>query len=498
MNVLLLNYIEEEAKKHATNFQLYQNNMELEYQRSIRRISNPKKKEIKIPEHWKIDKKFNPFYVLKSSNQIAYSIDKKLENGTYTPSQPYIREIPKKGGGKRSVCIYQIPDSAVSNYIYKRLLSKNKHRFSSLVYAYRNDRNAHYAIQDISLELKSHPRVFISEFDFKDFFGSINHNYLYKQLDQNGFSISEFEKNIIKQFININNKGIPQGTSISLFLANLVCWKLDRQLEQEGLRFARYADDTIIWSNSYDKICKSLDIISDFSKKAGIPINFKKSSGISLLSRSDLPSELYHTKHYIEFLGYKLSTEKVSIKDESINKIKKQISYLLYKNLIQPIKFRPLKAVTIPNSYNNDPAFVTAIMQIRRYLYGNLNEDKIFKYLNGAYKKLTFKGIMSYYPLIDDEDQLKQLDRWLIISILNCLKLRKKLFLKQGYIVGGHFPFNLSKNNIMPTCKAKIIYGKSGLVEVPSFLKIYKAIRKGVNIDGIEETMNPKSNNYDY
>lgn len=329
MNGIIYSYIEKEAQKHAERHQIYHNSLEIEYQRNKKRINNPKDKEVKIPDYWIGDKKFNPFYVLKHVKQISKSISKKLRDGTYEPLPPYTKKIDKKGGGKRTIAVYRIPDAAISNYIYHRLLAKNKHRFSSLAYAYRDDRNVHYAIQDIAIELKAYPRVFVSEFDFRDFFGSIEHEYLYKQLDQNGFQISDFEKRIIKSFISINQKGIPQGTSISLFLANLVCWKLDKALEAEGLRFARYADDTVIWSNDYTKICKSFEIISDFSNEAGVEINFSKSDGISLLSKQGMPSEFYKTKEYIEFLGYKLSGEKISIKDNSIKKIKKQISYLL-------------------------------------------------------------------------------------------------------------------------------------------------------------------------
>ncbi len=59
-------------------------------------------------------------------------------------------------------------------------------------------------------------------------------------------------------------------------------------------------------------------------------------------------------------------------------------------------------------------------MQIRRYLYGNLNETVLKKYLNGAYKRLTFKGIMSFYPLIDDKNQLHELDyHSIVLQTLN-------------------------------------------------------------------------------
>ncbi|WP_412543482.1 hypothetical protein [Pseudomonas aeruginosa] len=55
-----------------------------------------------------------------------------------------------------------------------------------------------------------------------------------------------------------------------------MCWKIDKTLEKSGLKFARYADDTVIWSPDYAAICKSFTIINDFSKEAGVPINAKK------------------------------------------------------------------------------------------------------------------------------------------------------------------------------------------------------------------------------
>lgn len=165
--------IEDECNKLGNRYHDYHNAMEIEFQRNKKRIINPPKKQVNIPEYWNVDKKFNPFYVKKHSKQIAQSLAKKLESETYTPYPPYLMERDKKGGGKREVVIFQIPDAVVSKYIYKRLIAKNRHRFSSTSYAYRNDRNVHFAIQDISIELKNHPRVFVAEFDFKDFFGSI-------------------------------------------------------------------------------------------------------------------------------------------------------------------------------------------------------------------------------------------------------------------------------------------------------------------------------------
>ncbi|WP_430882461.1 reverse transcriptase domain-containing protein [Fusibacter sp. JL216-2] len=500
MEKLIEYYIEKEAIKLRDRHQNYHNGVHLEYERNLKRIGNPDPKKIFTPECWNVDKKFNPFYVLKNKKAIAKAIAKRLADGSYKPNPPYVKEIPKKGGkGTRTIAVYQIPDAAVSNYLYNRLLGKNKHRFSSLAYAYRDDRNAHFAVQDISLELSKYSRVFISEFDFKDFFGSIDHKYLLEQLNENGFYVSEFEKELIKTFIEINDKGIPQGTSISLFLANIVCWELDKRLELEGLRFARYADDTIIWSTDYSKITKSFDIIAKFSNEARIDLNISKSDGISLLRKEGMPSEISQTKESFDFLGYKIYVDRVGIKDQSVKRIKQQISYLLYRNLIQPLDGNNRATIIVPNASNNDPSFVTAIMQIRRYLYGNLDDQKLARYIDGTYTRLAFKGIMSYYPLITDIEQMKELDSWLFNTIWNSIKLRERAFKDSKNInVSGFFPYNCSRDDFLRVCRNKRVNGKRYKIQIPSFKRIHLAMKKGLVDVGIERTMNPNASHYDY
>lgn len=383
----LCKIIEEESNKLILRYHAYHNNLHNEYVRNKKRISNPPIKNIQKPDYWNIDRKFNPFYVRKKRKSIAKSIVEKISNKSYNPFPPHIKQVPKPSGGTRDISIYQIPDAAVSKIYYNRLLAKNKHRFSSFSYAYRNDRNVHFAIQDIWLDISRDARSFIAEFDFSDFFGSISHEYLKSQYESNGFYISEEERFIIDSFLSNREIGIPQGTSISLFLANLVCWQLDLEFERTGLKFARYADDTVIWSPDYQKICEAFSIINNFSSLTGISINAKKSDGISLLTKEDLPAELKNTKTNIDFLGYSISVDAVSIKEDSVKKIKKQISYLLYRNLIQPLRGNVLKGLIIPSN-NKDVSLLTAIMQIRRYMYGGLNSQQLRNYINGRTKRI--------------------------------------------------------------------------------------------------------------
>lgn len=490
--------IRREAKKLAERHQAYHNALYTSHMRDIARIAPVPPRVVQTPVYWAQNRLFNPFYVLNHTASIARSIARKLSEGTYAPNPPAVRQIPKPTGPPREVSVYQIPDAAVSHFFYERLLNKNRHRLSAFAYAYRpHDKNVHYAIQDIAVSLRYHSRLFIAEVDFSDFFGSIRHQYLFAQLHENGFLISTEEDAVIRSFLTVHGpRGIPQGTSISLFLANLVCWRLDKRLEAAGLKFARYADDSVIWSTDYGAVCRAFDAIHDFSIETGIAINAEKSEGISLLTRADMKSEFGQTKHNFTFLGYKLAVDKVSIADKAVRKIKKQITYLLYRNLLQPLNGPQLRAIEIPAN-DEDRDFLVAMCQVRRYLYGNLSEEYLAGYLRGLHASITFKGIMSSYPLVDDEGQLRELNGWLVSVIYRTLRRRAARLKTWNYNRDHQFPFNVRERDLVTTCDARLVNGKR-LLSIPSFLRMFQAIRKGVVSGGIEETINPQASDQGY
>ena len=127
----LAKVIEEESDKLILRYHAYHNTLHYEHARNEKRISDPPRKSIKIPDYWQEDRKFNPFYVKRKSKSIARSISKKISEQTYEPNPPHIKNILKPNGGVRPVMVYQIPDAAVSKIYYNRLLAKNKHRADS-------------------------------------------------------------------------------------------------------------------------------------------------------------------------------------------------------------------------------------------------------------------------------------------------------------------------------------------------------------------------------
>jgi RNA-directed DNA polymerase len=490
--------IQSEAKKLAERHERYHNQLHLNFERNQNRLGRNLNKVVHTPESWQKDRKFNPFYVLSNLDAITRSIVRKIKSESYVPIAPITQTVPKGSGGFRTVQIYQIPDAAISNLFYQKLLAKNKHRFSSFSYAYRHDKNVHFAIQDIAVDLRRYARLFVAEFDFSDFFGSINHEYLNAQLGKNGFLITPLERNVIQAFLPESGSGIPQGTSISLFLANLACWKLDQALESIGLKFARYADDTIIWSDEYGKICRASSAIHDFSNVTGVKINLLKSHGVSLLTKEGLGSEFAKKKTNIDFLGYTIGVEKTSIKESNLRRIKKQISYLIFRNLIQPLKRSHLYSMTIPSG-GKDEALLITLSQIRRFLYGNLSESALSKILLGHSEHLNFKGIMNFYPLVDDEDQLRDLDRWLCRSLFHAIKLRSNLLISWDYDRSNQFPFNVPREDFVRVMKEKLIgQQQKRLLTIPSFLKIHQALKLQLLAGGIENTSAGSTNSYHY
>ena len=498
----------DECRKHIDRHYDYLFELEENVRRKERRFGYPVSKNVLRPNYWEIDAGFDPFKVRKrkSLDTYSYTLGRKLKDFTYKPHTSIIHQIPKSSGGIRELNIFQIPDSAISTFVYKSLLEKNVNLFSGYAYAYREDRNAHDAIHKVFSDWQTRDRVYVAEFDFSKFFDLISHAYLWELLQNRGFLYTDLEEYVLEVFLRSNyaeassyqpdtgtqrKQGIPQGTSVSLFLANVACWELDNELEKIGVQFARYADDTLIWSNSYEQVVRAYDTIDHFSKLMGVPINLEKSEGITLIS--ERTTEELKAKSKVCFLGYDISLKKVSISEKSVSHIKKEISYIIYENLLQAPKrgvFNSSRLKLLDSDY------VTALAQVRRYLYGGLDDIRLRHFRLGVIRQLRFRGVMSYYPLVNDDDQLRKLDGWLIHTFMQALKLREKMWRQtNGLSLPG--PANNWIDNI--TRFKKWIHPKSKKaydLRIPSFLQINRALRIGLKRGGINSVTNPRSKYY--
>ena len=263
---VILDAIHDEARKLIRRHQKYASDLAAAIRRREKRSGVLQSKQIHLPEYWSAAEGFNPYHVRSHASGIAHAIEKALVTGKYRPRPAVIYDVAKSDGELRPVSVFQVADSAVSTLTFRRLVEKNARHFSARAYAYRPDLTLHDAVLHVSSDFRARSRIFVAEFDFRKFFDSISHEHIRRVLKDARFFITDRERRVIDAFlvapalrlsayasesVEQRERGIHQGTSVSLFLANVAAYPLDRKLESLGVGFARYADDTLIWGDSY-------------------------------------------------------------------------------------------------------------------------------------------------------------------------------------------------------------------------------------------------------
>jgi len=416
--------------------------------RNRRSTSDYTRFPVQRPDRWGLAAGFDPYLVRSRSTSIGYSLRAALQRLDYKPRPPVTMSRPKPGGGERLVSVYQVADSAISRMLFESVLSKNRALMSGRAYAYRKDLSAQDAIQYVRSEIDTSARVFVAEYDFSAFFDNIDRAHVIDVLGDGRFVLTGVERSAIESFLKVGgvdfgsyseesppvrSRGIPQGTAVSLVLANLAAWEIDRELERLGVGFVRYADDTLIWSSDYASICAAADVLHSRAEAMGVSINQRKSPGISLLLRPGTPPETGEMKSIskVSFLGYDLGIGEAEIKAESIARIKSRLEQLVFNNLLR----EPLNGCQEPVQLGAavDRDYVTLLLQMRRYLYGDLTEKQVRRYQRGEVPFRRFKGLMAAYPMLSDSDQLRLLDGWLLSTLHLALQKRTRLLERQGF-----------------------------------------------------------------
>lgn len=78
-------------------------------------------------------------------------------------------------------------------------------------------------------------------------------------------------------------KGTPQGAVISPLLANIVLNPFDHELEKEGFKFVRYADDFVILCKTKQKAVEALTFAKDvLEKRMGLELSLEKTKIVNL------------------------------------------------------------------------------------------------------------------------------------------------------------------------------------------------------------------------
>jgi RNA-directed DNA polymerase len=258
-----------------------------------------------------------------------------------------------------------------------------------------------------------------------------------------------------------------------------------------GVGFARYADDTLIWGESYDIVCRAVNALEETALEMGVQLNFVKSEGISILCPEDLTAE-FKAKSAVSFIGYRIGPKIISMRANTLKRAKDKMSYLIYSNLLQEPKRGNTPIARL--AFGIDRDYLIMLAQLRRYLYGELSESQLRKYMARQTPLMRYHGLMSFYPIVNDEVLLKQLDGWLLNSVHRALALRARLFRKAGIKMLPP-PHGLQKTALL-----KLNYrpkpGQFVDLRFPSIARVARLIRRASKTYGASAIANPQSHAY--
>jgi len=253
------------------------------------------------------------------------SLRQQLEEGTYKPSPVRRVEIPKPDGGVRLLGIPTVIDRFIQQAIAQVLTRIFDPRFSKYSFGFRPNKQAHQAIRQAKQYMREGYR-WVIDMDLEKFFDKVNHDKLMgilakKIKDKTLLKLiyRYLQSGVMENGVSVRTEmGTPQGGPLSPLLANILLNELDKELEQRGHRFVRYADDFHIYVKSKKAGERVKHSITDFiEKKLKLKVNREKSA-------VDRPWKR-------KFLGFSFTPHKmpkVRVHHRSLMKLKEKIRTL--------------------------------------------------------------------------------------------------------------------------------------------------------------------------
>ena len=364
-------------------------------------------------------------------------IKEELLKGEYQPSPVRVVDIPKPG--KRETRMLGIPtvvDRMIQQALHQVLSLVFEPHFSQSSYGFRPGRSAHQAISK-ARQYVAEGRKWVVDIDLEKFFDKVNHDMLMSRVARKveDKRILRLIRRYLQAGLMVDGvssprkEGTPQGGPLSPLLSNVLLDDLDKELEERGHVFCRYADDC----NIYVRSCKAgervMATVTRFlEERLKLKVNRDKSAVAHPWERT--------------FLGYSMTRNqcpKLKPAEESVKRLKSKLKG----------EFR----------------------RGRGRNAGNLIRD-----LNK-----TLRGWVNYFQLSNVKEIFKILDGWIRRKLRSIIwrqkktpKARAKALMQQGIATetswkcawSGKGPWRTSRSHPVSAAFSKRYFEKCGLISL--------------------------------